>query len=376
MNSSDEFVRLYKSGPMMNNFRPSFPAQKLKLSSLCNADKSLPIKFEVVSYAENGSDVPYGSFCTTTTEATQKKEFDLLTRGGGRAGVFKFDTFGIFEQPNFMEYLRSGWAINLSCAIDFTASNKDIVFSDSLHFQHQNGNLNQYEQALLSVGRVVEPYAMDQQFAVFGFGAKPLHLGSNQVSHCFNLNGLPDPRIKGFQNVFNAYKQTIGRIQLSGPTKFSFVLKSLLSYVQMNLQLQMYHVMLILTDGDIHDKDETTDLIIELSQYPVSIIIIGVGDESFEIMKFFDSDGTILRNSRGKAAARDIVQFVKFKDYSHADISVLASEVLKELPDQLVGYMLSKGVKPLKLEWVNVDSAVQNVAIQSGVQNLMMQQMQ
>jgi len=25
--------------------------------------------------------------------------------------------------PNFMEYLRSGWAVNMSFAIDFTASN-------------------------------------------------------------------------------------------------------------------------------------------------------------------------------------------------------------------------------------------------------------
>lgn len=61
----------------------------------------------------------------------------------------------------------------------------------------------------------------------------------------------------------------------------------------------MYHVMLILTDGDIHDKDDTTDMIVELSKYPVSIIIIGVGDEDFETMRFFDSDDRVLRNSKG-----------------------------------------------------------------------------
>jgi hypothetical protein len=64
----------------------------------------------------------------------------------------------------------------------------------------------------------------------------------------------------------------------------------------------MYHVMMILTDGDIHDREETTDLIVELSKFPVSIIIIGVGNENFEIMHFFDADDTILRNSKGQAA--------------------------------------------------------------------------
>ena len=61
----------------------------------------------------------------------------------------------------------------------------------------------------------------------------------------------------------------------------------------------MYHVMLILTDGDIHDTDDTTDIIVELSKYPVSIIIIGVGDEDFETMRYFDADDRVLRNSKG-----------------------------------------------------------------------------
>lgn len=74
----------------------------------------------------------------------------------------------------------------------------------------------------------------------------------------------------------------------------------------------MYHVLLILTDGDIHDMTETTNLIVELSKYPVSLIIVGVGNESFDKMRFLDSDDKILRNTKGEAANRDIVQFVRF----------------------------------------------------------------
>jgi hypothetical protein len=39
----------------------------------------------------------------------------------------------------------------------------------------------------------------------------------------------------------------------------------------------------------------------------VSVIIIGVGNEDFEKMRFLDSDDKILRNSKGQAAMRDIV---------------------------------------------------------------------
>jgi Copine len=41
------------------------------------------------------------------------------------------------------------------------------------------------------------------------------------------------------------------------------------------------------------------------------------------------------------------VQFVQFKDFKNsADISMLAEEVLREVPDQFCGYMVSKKIKP------------------------------
>lgn len=94
---------------------------------------------------------------------------------------------------------------------------------------------------------------------------------------------------------------------MSGPTYFSGVLKVVLGYMQANIHLSMYHTLLILTDGSIHDMKETKDLIVECSQYPLSIIIVGIGDADFSNMITLDGDEQILRNSRGQAALRDIV---------------------------------------------------------------------
>jgi len=69
----------------------------------------------------------------------------------------------------------------------------------------------------------------------------------------------------------------------------------------------MYHVMMILTDGEIHDMKETINLIVELSKFPVSVIIIGVGHDKFENMKRLDGDNQRLRNSSNQMASRDIV---------------------------------------------------------------------
>jgi hypothetical protein len=94
---------------------------------------------------------------------------------------------------------------------------------------------------------------------------------------------------------------------LFGPTNFSYVLRAVLDYMKVNLTFPLYHILLIITDGVIHDMSATQDLIVECSRYPLSIIIVGVGEEDFANMIELDGDTKILRNSKGEAAVRDIV---------------------------------------------------------------------
>ena len=47
---------------------------------------------------------------------------------------------------------------------------------------------------------------------------------------------------------------------------------------------------MILTDGEIHDMDKTMDLVVHAARLPLSIIIIGVGNEKFAQMRTLDGD--------------------------------------------------------------------------------------
>lgn len=58
------------------------------------------------------------------------------------------------------------------------------------------------------------------------------------------------------------------------------------------------------------DLEATKNAIVAASSLPLSLIIIGVGDEDFSSMEFLDADKRVLKSSTGIAAARDIVQFV------------------------------------------------------------------
>ena len=74
---------------------------------------------------------------------------------------------------------------------------------------------------------------------------------------------------------------------------------------------QVYQILLILTDGVIHDMDMTIDLLVRNCNLPLSLIIVGIGNADFSNMDTLDGDNG-LYNKKGQKAQRDIVQFVPF----------------------------------------------------------------
>jgi copine 5/8/9 len=107
-----------------------------------------------------------------------------------------------------------------------------------------------------------------------------------------------------------------------------------------------YFILVLLTDGCLHDMQETLDLVVELSFLPVSVIIIGIGDEDFSKMDFLDADSNILEDRWGRHAARDIVQFVLFKELIEMAQVEVAEIFLQEVPDQFVDYMVMNSILP------------------------------
>ena len=59
---------------------------------------------------------------------------------------------------------------------------------------------------------------------------------------------------------------------------------------------------------------ETKKSLVALSDYPCSIIIVGLGNEDFAEMEALDSDKKKLKDDDGNVTFRDIVQFVKYSD--------------------------------------------------------------
>lgn len=110
--------------------------------------------------------------------------------------------------------------------------------------------------------------------------------------------------------------------------------------------------------------DQTIDVLVEASYLPISIIIIGVGNANFDKMNILDGDGQLLRSSRGVPAARDIVQFVPFRQFAQSGPAELSAEVLRELPRQVTEFFSRVGKVPNKPIEININQMMQ---IQHGI---------
>jgi hypothetical protein len=63
-------------------------------------------------------------------------------------------------------------------------------------------------------------------------------------------------------------------------------------------------------------------------------------------MNVLDADDSPLVSSHGQKMVRDIVQFVPFNKFKNAHYSVLAAEVLEEIPRQVVEWVELNRLKP------------------------------
>lgn len=270
-----------------------------------------------------------GSIEDNITNLSKNPMVELRSTDGKPTNTYLKLRIEALERYTFVELLKKGLQISLMVAIDFTASNRDPSDPNSLHYV-LGLEPNQYERAIRSCGSIVSYYDSDQKFPLLGFGGIPQ--GKTDVEHVFPLNFSNDPNVYGIEEMVRVYRESLTKTTLAGPTFFAPLLRNMKGLVE-NVR-GVYFTIMILTDGQITDIDETIDAIVECSFYPISIIIIGIGSGEFYSMVRLDGDDMPLTDSFGRCIARDIVQFVPFKKFE-GNAKKLSEEVLRELPGQI-----------------------------------------
>ncbi|KAA6387780.1 MAG: putative E3 ubiquitin-protein ligase RGLG4 [Streblomastix strix] len=205
---------------------------------------------------------------------------------------------------------------NLIFGIDYTKSN---LYTGERSFNnrslHDCSILNPYQEVIQILGQTLEPFDDDHIIPSFGFGDKSV------------FPFFPDKQPIGFQEVIQRYVQITPQISLSGPTNFAPLINESINIVK---QMRAYHILIIVTDGQVTNEKETINSIVNASNFPLSIVCIGVGDGPWDEMKKFDDK---IKNRKF-----DNFQFVEFglirRKHAENFAPAFAMECLMEIPDQ------------------------------------------
>ena len=173
---------------------------EINLAQLCNSDKDTRIRFSV--WTKNGK-------CINEVHTTVNAISDFTqTYSADAKSSLTLSDWKVYEKLDFVNYLRAGWGVSIFGAIDYTASNGDPTDRDSLHYLMTTRN--PYMESIFNVGNIIDKYDSDNKFPFYGFGAKPLHMGTRKISHCFPINGNDfDPEIHTISNVVKTYRNTL-----------------------------------------------------------------------------------------------------------------------------------------------------------------------
>ncbi|KAK7281975.1 hypothetical protein RIF29_10399 [Crotalaria pallida] len=227
---------------------------------------------------------------------------------------------------------------NLIVGIDFTKSNE---WTGGRSFQrrclhHISHEQNPYEQAISIIGKTLSSFDEDNLIPCFGFGDASTH--DQEVFSFF-----PDERFcHGFEEVLARYRELVPQLKLAGPTSFAPVIEMAITIVEQSGG--QYHVLLIIADGQVTrsvdtqngqlsaQEKKTVEAIVKASEYPLSIILVGVGDGPWDMMREFDDNIP--------ARAFDNFQFVNFTEIMSKNMdrsrkeAEFALSALMEIPSQ------------------------------------------
>ncbi|XP_042479024.1 E3 ubiquitin-protein ligase RGLG2-like [Macadamia integrifolia] len=269
--------------------------------------------------------------------ASNRMESDIIRKSQSRYTKIA-DNYNSLEQVTDALAQAGLESSNLIVGIDFTKSNEwtgSRSFNRrSLH--HLGESPNPYEQAINIIGRALSDFDEDNLIPCFGFGDASTH---DQEVFSF----YPDDRpCNGFEEALLRYRELVPHLRLAGPTSFAPIIETAVGIVE-NSGGQ-YHVLMIIADGQVTrsvdtgngqlspQERDTINAIVNASKYPLSIVLVGVGDGPWDLMEQFDDNIP--------SRAFDNFQFVNFTELMSRNIpnskkeAEFALAALMEIPSQ------------------------------------------
>uniref|UniRef100_A0AC34FUC0 VWFA domain-containing protein n=1 Tax=Panagrolaimus sp. ES5 TaxID=591445 RepID=A0AC34FUC0_9BILA len=216
---------------------------------------------------------------------------------------------------------------NIIFGIDYTASNKyqgeNSFGGKSLHSVNDSSIENPYQQVIRIMGHSLSSFATAGSIPVYGFGD-----ASTGDWSVFKLK--EGSECQDLEEVLRVYNEVTPKVELSGPTNFAPLIYEAMKICQ---RIQDYHILVIIADGQVTNERATRKAIVKACEYPLSIIVVGIGDGPWNLMRVFDE--SLPKRPWDNFHFVEFNEIVREHERSSTDNELaFAIQSLLEIPDQ------------------------------------------
>ena len=251
---------------------------------------------------------------------------------------------------NIYEFIKSGIKLNTFLAFDF---------SDGLNKQPRKKSIENYSKIISNLLKKIFFYSKMQSIYLYGFGAE----FNNHDVDLFNLNEGEDFPIQllKVQQVFESKQKSIR------PKKkviLSKLIRKITKIIYKLYEARNYNVLFIFVREipDNSDKQEIIDALIEASYLPLTIIIVGEGNNDFNKLNEFFGD-KVTEASSGMTKRRNNILFTDFYNSFNGDEENFTQCCLEELSKQMIDFYNLIKITPQQI-WKENMRAIEQSFIQ------------
>ncbi|PIK42395.1 putative copine-3 isoform X3, partial [Apostichopus japonicus] len=351
-----------------NTLNPVWKPAEVGVRKLCNGDYDKKLKIMCFDHDEGSANDLIGEFYTSARQlmesGTRQIEWDCINpkkkakkKNYKNSGKVFLTSCEVKRHYTFLDFILGGCQINFTVGIDFTGSNGDPQEATSLHFISDSDPMSTHK-------------LYDKLFPALGFGAKIPP--NNEISHEFAINfNANNP----FCSVFTAKIDLVSLQTFThsnrccwrcscvpslfapghpmGPHKRRPHHQSRGKVCIGGFKPEQSVAILYPTPANRRCPQRTcTRPGMLLRASPSSHVhhYRWGRTADFTDMRMLDGDDGKLRSPNGEAAARDIVQFVPFRDFKGTSPYHLTKAVLAEIPQQVEAFFNGKNLLPPKFQ--------------------------
>jgi hypothetical protein len=319
-------TQVYKSDIIQNDSKLIFKQINIPLEQISEDENLEDSLIEIAffnSNNENNEELGKEKFSIDQLLNKNENEINLINDIKAKIACKRKNFFSL------LQFIYNDFHLLTSFCIDFSTNS-------SIHKDKKN-----FEELLQTFLYTLVPYNDGKFFNCYSYGLKVLKTKKDYINELFPLN-RKTPSIE-IEEVIPYFEKGFTKfVSSKSENDFGLIIKNFNDTIKQNSELEdkQYNLFILFASYDVIDGQNLLNELLETSKLNISIVIIGLGNGSFE------KTNSIINGLNGGLLKRNCVKFIQMNNNNNNNIMEIVQQSLIDIPDSMIDFFCDNNILP------------------------------